>query len=197
MKANPFSLNSVLGERQQWVVPVYQRHYEWETSEDKQLPKLWEDLREEALERLEKRNPLPHYFGAILYAEPQSQTFGTVPFRFLVDGQQRITTFQLVLAAVKEVARVNNVDRLMSAIDAYLFNEKTASMADAARERFKLWPSSYDRLLFQHLVENSRDTLRELQSRFFYKNGNLIKGSAPNLLRAYWFLLEAFEEFVA
>jgi Protein of unknown function DUF262/Protein of unknown function (DUF1524) len=197
MKANPFSLNSVLGERQQWVVPVYQRHYEWEISEDKQLPKLWEDLREEALERLENRAPLPHYFGAIIYAEPQSQTFGTVPFRFLVDGQQRITTFQLVLAAIKEVARVNEVSRLTSAIDAYLFNEKTASMADAARERFKLWPSSYDRPLFQNIAENSRDELRKLQSQFFYKNGNLIKGSAPNLLRAYWFLLEAFEEFLA
>jgi Protein of unknown function (DUF1524)/Protein of unknown function DUF262 len=152
---------------------------------------------EEALERLEKRTPLPHYFGAIIYSEPQSQTFGTVPSRFLVDGQQRITTFQLVLAAIKEVARVNKVGRLVSAIDAYLFNEKTASMADPARERFKLWPSSYDRTLFQHIAENPRDKLRSLQSKFFYKNGNLIKGSAPNLLRAYWFLLEVFEEFIA
>lgn len=123
MKANPFSLNSVLGERQQWVVPVYQRHYEWETSEDKQLPKLWEDLREETLERLERRTPLPHYFGAILYSEPQSQTFGTVPFRFLVDGQQRITTFQLVLAALKEVARANNVGRLAAS-----FQSATSAM---------------------------------------------------------------------
>jgi uncharacterized protein with ParB-like and HNH nuclease domain len=124
MKANPFSLNSVLGERQQWVVPVYQRHYEWETGEDKQLPKLWEDLREEALERLEERTPLPHYFGAIIYSEPQTQTFGTVPFRFLVDGQQRITTFQLVLAAIKEVARVNKITRLVSAIDRLPFQRE-------------------------------------------------------------------------
>ena len=31
------SLNQVLRERNQWVVPVYQRHYEWETKEDRQL----------------------------------------------------------------------------------------------------------------------------------------------------------------
>ena len=95
--------------------PVYQRHYEWETTEDKQLPKFWDDLREEALERLEKRPQLPHYFGAIIYSEPQNQTFGAVPQRFLVDGQQRITTFQLVLAALKEVAGTNRITRLVAA----------------------------------------------------------------------------------
>ena len=197
MKANPYSLDAVLGQRQQWVVPVYQRHYEWETTEDKQLPKLWDDLREEALERLDRKAQLPHYFGAIIYSEPQNQTFGAVPQRFLVDGQQRITTFQLVLAALKEVAREKKVTRLVAAIDAYLFNEKTASMLDPAREGFKLWPSAYDRLLFQHIVGNPREKLRQLQKSFFYKNGSLIKGQAPNLLRAYLFLIEAVEEFIA
>jgi len=197
MKANPYSLDAVLGQRQQWVVPVYQRHYEWETTEDKQLPKLWDDLREEALERLEKKLQLPHYFGAIIYSESQNQTFGAVPQRFLVDGQQRITTFQLVLAALKDVARDNEINRLVAAIDAYLFNEKTASMLDPSREWFKLWPSAYDRQLFQHIVRSTRSELQELQSRFFYKNGNLIKNQAPNLRRAYWFLIEAVEEFVS
>lgn len=196
MKANPFSLDAVLGQRHQWVVPVYQRHYEWETGEDKQLPKLWDDLREEALERLDGTTPLPHYFGAIIYSEPQNQTFGAVPLRHLVDGQQRITTFHLVLAAIKEVARVHNAQRLVVAIDAYVLNEKTASMVDPSRERFKLWPSAYDRALFQDIVENARDGLRQTQSRFFYKNGKLITGSAPNLLRAYWYLLEALESFI-
>ena len=43
--------------------------------------------------------------GAAAFSEPQSQALGPVRRRFLVDGQQRITTFQLVLTAIREVAR--------------------------------------------------------------------------------------------
>ncbi len=196
MRADAYPLDTVLGERQQWVVPVYQRHYEWETEEDRQIPKLWADLEDEAVDRLENRTALPHYFGAIIFSEPQHQAFGAVRRHFLVDGQQRITTFQLVLAAIREVARKMDVARLVSVVDAYLFNEKGASMLDPERERFKLWPSSYDRKLYQDIVENTPAKLRELQPGFFYKNGNLIKGQAPNLLQAYVYLLVAIETFI-
>ncbi|RWB39716.1 MAG: DUF262 domain-containing protein [Mesorhizobium sp.] len=185
-----------LGERQQWVVPVYQRHYEWETGEDRQLPKFWADLEDEAIDRLEGRSPFPHYFGAIIFSEPQAQAFGAVRHRFLVDGQQRITTFQLVLAAIREVARKREVARLVDVVNAYLFNEKSASMIDPDRERLKLWPSSYDRKLYQNIAENTPAKIRSLQSKFFYKNGSLIKGQSPNLLRAYIFLFDEIDAFV-
>ena len=66
MRADAFPINTVLNERQQWVVPVYQRHYEWETDEDRQIPKLWADLQDQALERLEHHTIYQHYFGAII-----------------------------------------------------------------------------------------------------------------------------------
>ena len=197
MRADAYPLDTVLGERQQWVVPVYQRHYEWEIEEDKQLPKLWADLQDEAIDRLEKRNPFPHYFGAIIFSEPQQQAFGAVRRRFLVDGQQRITTFQLVLIAIRESARVHQVSRLVDVIDAYLFNEKSASMLEPDRERFKLWLSSYDRKLYEDVSQNTPAKLRSLQPKFFYKNGALIKGQSPKLLRAYIYLLEAIAAFCA
>ncbi len=93
MDAKVHDLNFVLGQKQQWVVPVYQRHYEWESGSDKQIPKLWEDLRDKAIERLEDRSPFPHYFGALIYSEPPKQAFGATPRRFLVDGQQRKCMF--------------------------------------------------------------------------------------------------------
>jgi hypothetical protein len=197
MKADAFPLDIVLGERQQWVVPVYQRHYEWETAEDRQLPKLWADLQDETVDRLEKRNAYPHYFGAIIFAEPQNQSFGAVRRRFLIDGQQRITTFQLLLIAIRETARKKGVSRLVDVVNAYLFNEKSASMLDPNRERFKLWPSSYDRKLYQVIAENTAVKVRSLRPEFFYKNGSLIKGQAPNLLRAYVYLLECMDTFTA
>jgi len=196
MRADAFSLDVVLSEKQQWVVPVYQRHYEWETSEDKQIPKLWDDLKDKALEILDNRLPYPHYFGAVIYSEPSGQPFGTIRKRYLVDGQQRITTFELVLITLREVSRDMGVARVQDVVASYLFNEESKGMIDPAKECYKLWPSSYDRNLYRKIVDNPRDDIRVLEKEFFYKNGKLIKGQAPNLLNAYWFLHEAITAFI-
>ena len=196
MLANPFQLDVVLGVKQQWVVPVYQRHYEWESNEGKQIPKLWEDLRDKAEEHLDGRRPYPHYFGAIIFSEPSNQQFGTVRKRYLVDGQQRITTFELVLITMREVAREREMPQIQNVVETYLFNEEGKGMADPEREQYKLWPSAYDRQLYRNIVDNPRKSIQKLEKKYFYKNGNLIKGKAPNLLRAYWFLHEAINEFI-
>ena len=196
MRADAIPLEVVLSEKQQWVVPVYQRHYEWESNEDKQIPKLWEDLQDKAEELLDGRRPYPHYFGAIIFSEPSGQPYGTVRKRYLVDGQQRITTFELVLVTIREVARERDVARVQDVADSYLFNELGKGMADPKRERYKLWPSAYDRQLYRNIVDNPRTHIRKLEKNYFYKNGNLIKGKSPNLLKAYWFLYEAINGFI-
>ena len=198
MRANVFSLKGILEQRQQWVVPVYQRHYEWEVEEGKQLPKIWDDLREnleeKAIERPDNQGRLPHYFGAIISYAPGNQAFGVVPQRFLVDGQQRITTFQLMLSAMRWVAHDHQLSHLLDVIDSYIHNEHGSSMADKDRERFKLWPSNYDRKLYQDIVKNAPGDLKSSQQRFFFKNGKIKFRSAgeetPKLLRAYWFLYQ-------
>ena len=198
MRANVFSLKGILEQRQQWVVPVYQRHYEWEVEEGKQLPKIWDDLREnlkeKTIERPDNLGRLPHYFWAIISYAPSNQAFGVVPQRFLVDGQQRITTFQLMLSAMRWVAHDYQLSRLLDVIDSYIHNEHGSSMADKDRERFKLWPSNYDRKLYQNIVENTPDNLKNSQQRFFFKNGKIKFRSAgeetPKLLRAYWYLYQ-------
>lgn len=197
MDAKAHDLNFVLGQKQHWVVPVYQRHYEWESVPDGQIPKLWEDWRDKAIERLEERSQFPHYFGALIYSDPSKQAFGATPRRFLVDGQQRITTFQIVLAALREVAREQSVHQLVEVANTYLFNEKSAGMVDPERERFKLWPSAHDRELYQELSTGTPDEIRQAYTPvYFYKNGNLRTGQTPNLLRAYWYFYRAIGEFI-
>ena len=169
MDAKAHDLNFVLGQKQHWVVPVYQRHYEWESGSDKQIPKLWEDWRDKAIEWLEDRSPFPHYFGALIYSEPSKQAFGATPRRFLVDGQQRITTFQIVLSALREVARERDMAQLVEVANTYLFNEKSTGMVDPERERFKLWPSVHDRRLFQMLSTSTPDEIRNAHTpNYFY-----------------------------
>ncbi|MBB4620066.1 hypothetical protein [Sphingomonas abaci] len=52
MRAKDWKLNDVLQKRQQWVIPVYQRHYAWEKREDKQLPTLWAERLAEAADQV-------------------------------------------------------------------------------------------------------------------------------------------------
>lgn len=196
MQAKDHSLNVVLSERQQWVIPVYQRTYAWETRQEKQLPKLWDDLRERAIERLDGKPIKPHFVGAIIYSQPTDQPFGTVNRRFLVDGQQRITTFSLVLCALREVARDEGVTRLVSTVNDYVFNAKSDSMAEPEREQFKLWSSSYDRPIYLAIA---RQTTADVVTNFpqhFYKNGNIIWGSAPKILAAYWYARLEIKNFI-
>jgi uncharacterized protein with ParB-like and HNH nuclease domain len=197
--AKAHDLNFVLGQRQQWVVPVYQRHYEWETDADKQLPKLGDDLRDKAVERLEEdRTPLPHYFGAIIYSEPTKQAFGAVPQRFLVDGQQRITTFQIVLSSLRETARHFDIKHLIEVANTYLFNDENKGMKNAEKERFKLWPSAYDRDLFQRIATEEYGEIVAVHTpRYFYGTGRIKKGGTPKLLLAYHYLYSEIASFVA
>lgn len=195
MHAKDHSLNDVLKEKQQWVIPVYQRHYAWEIKESKQIPKLWRDLEDRALEYIEKGNVSPHFVGAIIYAEPKNQQFGTVSQRFLVDGQQRITTFSLTLCAIKEVANEEGCGGIVNSIDDYIFNAHSNSMANPEVEKFKLWSSSYDRPYYLEIASNNLGNLRTVFPDYFYKNGNL-NPSAPKMLQAYWYLIKNIQDFV-
>lgn len=198
MRADVYSLDEVLGQRQQWVVPVYQRHYEWETvPEDRQIPEFWHDLKEKATETLDGHKSFPHYFGAIIsFQPPRQQPLGAVPQHFLVDGQQRITTFQLTLVAIREVARDHGMSDMLNTVYSYTYNVRSPSMANPAQECFKLWLSRYDRFLYQNIVENNYDELRKLEKKHFHKNGNLKKSGTPKLLRAFCYLYESMKVFV-
>ncbi len=196
MHAKDHSLEAVLSERQQWVIPVYQRHYAWDTRADKQLPALWDDIRDRAVEVLEGRDPSPHFVGAIIYSEPADKPFGAVNQRFLVDGQQRISTFSLALCAIGEVAEQAGIAQIANGAMAYVFNETGAAMEDPEREKFKLWSSSHDRPYYVALANGGIRALREMFPEAFYQNGKLNAGRAPKMISAYWFLVKELTAFI-
>lgn len=197
MHADVVSLDILLYESKQWVVPVYQRHYEWEMGEGKQLHQFWEDWEEQVEYRLNNRETLPHYFGSLIHSEEsKNRKHGAVRQSYLVDGQQRITTFQLALIAVREVAREFQESALINTIDVYIFNPERPGMIEPMREIFKLWPSISDRDLYLNIAKNTPEELKYLHNDFFFKNGNLRKGQAPKLLLAFWYLYEKIKTYI-
>lgn len=130
---------------QRLVVPLFQRPYVW--NRDLQWEPLWNDLTRLAMHVL-REEPLTHFIGAVVIQE-SNQRYGELPIWTIIDGQQRLTTLQLLIDAVRmEVADVSpkSAAKLLNLVrngDAYI---------EEPEDRFKVWPTNRDRAMFAHLL---------------------------------------------
>ena len=83
-------LDDVLGKTQQLLVPIYQRHYSWETE---QCRELWNDI----LDVGGHDNTKHHFLGSVVFQE--NPVPSPIPKLIIIDGQQRIATVILLLEA--------------------------------------------------------------------------------------------------
>jgi hypothetical protein len=152
--ANTYSLKQILTQDRRYVVPTFQRDYEW--TEDGQWDLLFTDLEDtadrlfqarqhaqssgEPLSKADKKVP-PHFLGAVV-CDQLSAPAGGLDLRAVIDGQQRLTTIQLILRGVLDVLiehgspRIKQVRRLL---------ENHPDVVEAPEERHKLWPRRKDR----------------------------------------------------
>lgn len=95
MKATEAKLLDFLKKSPQFVIPIYQRTYSWTEKECRQL---WDDIvRCGSSEKI-----AVHFVGSIVYVESGlSQVTHQSPL-LVIDGQQRLTTVSLLLAALAE-----------------------------------------------------------------------------------------------
>ena len=197
MKAGPVTVRHLLENRQRFCVPIYQRHYVW--TRDKQWEPFWNDVRTKAIERLNGRERrFSHFMGAVVLEARGTVSSKQVTSFQVVDGQQRLTTFQIYLAAARDYAARAGFQDTVGLIEGYLFNEKQHLMEDPEVEKFKVWPTKYDRDLFQDIVIGGRQELREKYTKHFYRNRDQIYGyrSVPNLLGAYGFFYDQIKHAV-
>lgn len=97
MKASETKLQHIIEGMTQYVVPVFQRPYTWNT-------KWWNTLWEDLIELCETTQPRNHFIGSIvtmpLEADPAS-----ISKLVLIDGQQRLTTIFILLALLRDKAK--------------------------------------------------------------------------------------------
>ena len=84
---------------QRLIVPLFQRPYVW--NEDNQWEPLWGDVVRVAQRLLADAHARhqPHFLGAVVLQQLQNPV-GTMQERTIIDGQQRLTTLQLLLDAL-------------------------------------------------------------------------------------------------
>ncbi|MEV1129288.1 DUF4268 domain-containing protein [Agromyces sp. NPDC049794] len=120
VKAKETDLEGVLEGKKQYQVPLYQRVYSWRT---KQLDQLWDDI--VAIAETRRTDPTAtHFIGSlVLAASPDNAAVGLQTF-LVVDGQQRLTTLTLLLAALRDHLLETEGEGHRDRIDAqYLVNK--------------------------------------------------------------------------
>lgn len=191
MKSETWTIQQVFQDRRQYKVPFYQRAYVWTL--EKQWPLLWEDIKDKADERLAGTTPAPHFLGAIV-VEPQDKVgLRGVDTLHIIDGQQRLTTLQYVLAGIRLVTRELKIADYESYLAAVLDNPNPSTMANADVEVFKVWPTFSDQKAF--VAAMTADKQATLQTRYpehFTQAGTFrrIGIAHPAALNAIWHFAE-------
>lgn len=160
-KVSPLALFS---QPLQYLVPIFQRGYVWTI--ERQIQLLWSDIAERAkelakyqelLEQARKngaanmvKQPRKHFLGTVIITDHLSGPPGEPLTTEVIDGQQRMTTTQLLALAFRDaVADVEDV-YLKQCVDVYTYN---AAAYKHKHYHYKVWPTNAGRLEMTALVE--------------------------------------------
>lgn len=150
MQVGTLAIQHVFEKDVLYKVPLFQRPYVW--NEDEQWQPLWDDLRSTAEASLGGGKPRAHFLGATVQ-DKVAVPPGCMEVRLVIDGQQRLTTLQLLLKAFHDVVKAFGESRYSAAIEKLVRNGHPLSTEPF--EAFKVWPTNADRADFQAVMEAS------------------------------------------
>jgi hypothetical protein len=162
--ANTYSLKQILSQERRYIIPTFQRDYEWDRENQWEL--LFEDV-EVVTERLAEarrhaeqlgkptsgaeKKVAPHFLGAVVCDQLPAPA-GGIDLRAVIDGQQRLTTLQLLLRGVLDVlvergsSRAKQVRRLL---------RNPSDVVEEEYESYKLWPRRKDREVWPSAIDDA------------------------------------------
>ena len=144
MKANETKVEDFLSSNKtQFVIPVYQRNYDWSTSQCKQL---LDDILEVGTSK--KMNA--HFIGSLVYVHDDVYTATRIKELTIIDGQQRITTLTLIYLVLHRLAIELKDESLVSEInETYLINKFAPE-----DEKLKLRPTENNDKAIKYLLRS-------------------------------------------
>ncbi|MBS0436164.1 MAG: DUF262 domain-containing protein [Proteobacteria bacterium] len=165
MQPNKTSPLALFGQPLQYLVPIFQRGYVWTV--ERQIQPLWADIVDRAreLERYETirqtaeaqgaphlaRQPRRHFLGTVIVTEHRGGTIGEPTTAEVIDGQQRMTTTQVLALAFRDAVADLDDEFLRQCMDTYTGNAGTYR---APHARYKVWPTNAGRQEMTDLVES-------------------------------------------
>ena len=141
MKASEEKLQKIIEGTIQYVVPLFQRAYSWTKSE-------WQALWDDIITLCEQENPRVHFMGSIV-TMPAESAPGGCPKYILIDGQQRITTIFILLAALRDKAKP--VDQKLAD---QIQNTILVNQYEEDLDFYKIQPTQVDREAFYRIIQS-------------------------------------------
>lgn len=194
-------LEDLFNKQIRFQIPVFQRHYVW--NEQNQWQPLWDDFSNKLYERNNGSKNNPHYTGSIVLFQ-ESTTTSTVPTYSVIDGQQRLTTFQLFIAAFREICRKHvGDDDLLNDLNKLLFNDKVYGQTDFVSQKHKLEPTRFNNEEFKLILDHTYDEVEILlidplleERGIGWKTYRAKARQRYRMLDAFLFFYEKLEELI-
>ncbi|MCY4580746.1 MAG: DUF262 domain-containing protein [Chloroflexi bacterium] len=152
MDAKILNLQSLFGDQVSYQIPQFQRPYAWK--EEGQWFPLWEDIRNLAERHIAaggQGKVKPHFMGAIVLQHRPS-AIGEVSKWLVVDGQQRLTTLQLLIKAVQLVFQQSNDDARFERMRDLTENSESHLAADSDNQTKIRQSNTNDQRAFQDAI---------------------------------------------
>jgi hypothetical protein len=186
MKPEKMTVLEVFQRERRLCVPLFQRAYVW--NREQQWEPLWEDIVRQANMHMVQTDPQAirtHFLGAIVIniASVQGRSVARAD---VIDGQQRLTTLQLFMAALRDVAQVHDADP--DDIDTFTRHTENPIRDKTSDDIYKVWPTNSDRRAFGETMRSG--SFQEVLKRFGPK------ANLPRIPAAYAFFHDAITDHV-
>lgn len=134
------------GADKRYVIPVYQRKYDWKNENCRQL---YEDLKKIVRDKRDS-----HFFGSIVSSVVPD---GSKIEYHIIDGQQRLTTITLLLLAIRNLIIQGKVTSGEDRLDEQISQRFLISPWAKEGDRIKLCPVRGDREALERLFGDEED----------------------------------------
>ena len=177
MKASEINLNRFLSQTDtQFIIPVYQRNYDWTEAQCKQL--LTDILAAGGSEKI-----TAHFIGSIVYIHDDVYSASGIRELSIIDGQQRLTTITLIYIAVYRLLKsVGDQQKLTRIHETYLINKFAAD-----EEKLKLRPTENNDRAIKHLLSGDDEDsfgggFSRILSNFGFFSGHINEDNIESVL---------------
>lgn len=177
--------------KRQFEIPLFQRQYVWNQRD--QWEPLWEDISRQLTHVLSGQAAGPvHFLGAMVLNPKQVPTMD-VERRQVIDGQQRLTTLQLFLAALRDICAEHGCTAIANEFRKYTLND--GIMTNPEVEKFKVLPTQSDRQAFADAM--TAGSARAVMQRYPAVRGGRQREheARPQIVEAYLYFDKALREY--